>query len=161
MLWNFFNPKKYNYLKSLFKHLKIIIFKNLFRDIFNMSYIIMIWNWKWKKMLFSISFKYSYFKPIFKYSKKKLWKWSLICHNCDSLMCFCLKTFDDQKKKIDAKNISQPRSLGIPHHIKTIAGGGTMTHTSCKNSKPKTCGQTRTIVKRSGYSTSSIACKSK
>jgi hypothetical protein len=53
-----------------------------------MSYSIMIWNWKWKKMLFSVPPKYSYFKPIFNYIKKGLWKETLICQNCDTLMCF-------------------------------------------------------------------------
>jgi hypothetical protein len=35
-----------------------------------MSYTIMIWNWKWKKILLSISSKYSYFKLIFNYIEK-------------------------------------------------------------------------------------------
>jgi hypothetical protein len=51
----------------------------------------MIWNWKWKKMLFSISSKYSYFKPILNYIKKRFWKGILIFRNCDTLMCFCPK----------------------------------------------------------------------
>jgi hypothetical protein len=42
-----------------------------------------------EKMLFSISFKYSYFKPIFNYIRKRLWKGILICENCYTLMCFC------------------------------------------------------------------------
>jgi hypothetical protein len=49
----------------------------------------MIWNWKWKKKLFLISSKYSYFKLVFNYIKKGLWKGTLICRNCDTLMCFC------------------------------------------------------------------------
>ncbi len=83
---------------GLFKILKkIIIFKALlsikkklyiFCDVFNMFYSIMIWNGKWKKMLCSISSKYSYFKPIFNYIKKGLWKETLISQNCDTLMCF-------------------------------------------------------------------------
>ncbi len=39
---------------------------------FYMSYIIMTLNWKWKKMLLSISSKYSYFKPKFNYTRKRL-----------------------------------------------------------------------------------------
>ncbi len=50
----------------------------------------MIWNWKWKKMLLSISSKYSYFKLIFNYIKKGLWKGTLNCWNCDTLACFHL-----------------------------------------------------------------------
>ncbi len=42
------------------------------------------------KLLLSISSKYSYFTPIFNYTRKGLWKGNLICWNCDSLMCFCL-----------------------------------------------------------------------
>jgi hypothetical protein len=48
----------------------------------------MIWNWKWKKMLLSISSKYSYFKLVFNYIKKGLWKGILICWFCDTLVCF-------------------------------------------------------------------------
>ncbi len=48
----------------------------------------MIWNWKWKELLFSISPKYSYFKPIFNYTRKGFWKGTLICRNCDTLVCF-------------------------------------------------------------------------
>jgi len=48
----------------------------------------MIWNWKWKKMLVSISSKYSYLKPIFNYSRKGLWKGTLIFQNCDTLVWF-------------------------------------------------------------------------
>jgi hypothetical protein len=48
----------------------------------------MIWNWEWKKMLLSISCKYSYFKPIFNYIRKGLSKRTLICWNYDTLMCF-------------------------------------------------------------------------
>ncbi len=46
----------------------------------------MTWNWKW--IFFSISFKYSYFKPIFNYIRKWLYKGILICWNCDTLVCF-------------------------------------------------------------------------
>jgi hypothetical protein len=53
-----------------------------------MSYRIMIWNWKWKKMLLSISSKYSYFKQIFNYIRKRFWKGTIICWNCDTLVCF-------------------------------------------------------------------------
>jgi hypothetical protein len=42
-------------------------------------------------MLLSISSKYSYFKPIFNYTTKGLWKGTLIHRNCDTLMCFCLE----------------------------------------------------------------------
>ncbi len=42
-----------------------------------------------KKMLLSISFKYSYFKPIFNYIKKGFWKGTLIHLNYDTLVCFC------------------------------------------------------------------------
>jgi hypothetical protein len=49
----------------------------------------MIWNWNWKKMLLSISSKYSYFKPISNYTKKGLWKGIQIYQNCDTLVCFC------------------------------------------------------------------------
>jgi hypothetical protein len=41
-----------------------------------------------KKMLLSILTKYSYFKPVFNYTRKGLWKGSLICQNCDTLICF-------------------------------------------------------------------------
>ncbi len=41
-----------------------------------------------KKMLFSISFKYSYFKLVFNYIRKGLWKGTLIHQNCETLMCF-------------------------------------------------------------------------
>jgi len=58
----------------------------------------MIWKWKWKKMLLSISAKYSYFKPIFNYTRKGLWKGILICWNCDTLMCFCLVEHFFQRK---------------------------------------------------------------
>jgi hypothetical protein len=44
-----------------------------------------------EKMLFSISSKYSYFKPIFNYTKKGLWKGILIYRNYDTLVCFCPK----------------------------------------------------------------------
>jgi hypothetical protein len=81
-------PKKYNYLKNPFKH--SYIYKS--SVIFFMSYNILIWNWKWKKMLLSISYTYSYFKPIVIYTKKRLWKWTLIYQNCDTLMCFCPMT---------------------------------------------------------------------
>jgi hypothetical protein len=54
-----------------------------------MSYNIIIWNWKWKKMLLSISSKYSYFKLVFNYTIKGFWKGTLIHRNCDTLMCFC------------------------------------------------------------------------
>jgi hypothetical protein len=37
----------------------------------------MIWNWKSEKTLFLISPKYSYFKLIFNYTKKGLWKRTL------------------------------------------------------------------------------------
>ncbi len=70
MLKTFQNPKNCNYLKSL-----LIILKNYFKknyDMFHMSYNITTLNWKWKKMLFSISSKYSYFMPVFNYTKKKL-----------------------------------------------------------------------------------------
>jgi hypothetical protein len=50
----------------------------------------MIWNWKWKKILFSISSKYSYLKPVFNYTIKGLWKGTLICRICDTLVCFHL-----------------------------------------------------------------------
>jgi hypothetical protein len=53
----------------------------------------MIWNCEWKKKLLSISFKYSYFKPIFNYIIKGLWKGILIRQNCDTLMCFHLVVF--------------------------------------------------------------------
>jgi hypothetical protein len=52
----------------------------------------------------------------------------------------------------NAMSNSQPKSLGIPHHTKTIItlGGGIMTYTSYRNSKPWTSGQTWTIAKRLG-----------
>jgi hypothetical protein len=89
MLWIFQNPKYCNYFKSIFKHLEIIILEILFCHIFYMSYSIMTWNWKWKKMLFSLSSKYSYFKPIFNYTRKGFWKGILICQIWDTLTCFC------------------------------------------------------------------------
>ncbi len=84
---DFLKSQNYNYLKSPFKHLEIII-RIFFCDISYMSYNIMIWNWKWKKTLFSISFKYSYFKLVLNYIRKGLWKGTLIHQNCDILMCF-------------------------------------------------------------------------
>jgi hypothetical protein len=48
----------------------------------------MIWNWKWKKMLLSMSSKYSYFEPVFNYTRIGFWKRTLICQNCNTLMCF-------------------------------------------------------------------------
>jgi hypothetical protein len=56
-----------------------------------MSYSIMIWNWKWKKNLFSIPFKYSYFKLVFNYTRKGLWKGTLIHQNYDTLVCFAME----------------------------------------------------------------------
>jgi hypothetical protein len=70
------NPKDCNDFKSPFKHLKTIIL-----CFFNMYYNIIIWNWKWKKKLLSISSKYSYFKLLFNYNKKGLWKGTLIRQN--------------------------------------------------------------------------------
>jgi len=48
------------------------------------------------------------------------------------------ETFNDQKMETNAMSNSQPKSLGIPHHTKTIItlGGGIMTYTSYRNSKP-------------------------
>ncbi len=68
----------------------------------------MIWNWKWKKMLFSKSSKYSYFKPIFNYTWKGFWKGTLIHQNYDTLVCFCLK-----------KEFSQPisKKKGRPTNV--------------------------------------------
>ncbi len=80
-------PKSVIIFKNPFKHLKKLLKENSF-VIFFMFYIIMIWNWKWKKWLLSISSKYSYFKPIFNYTRKGLWKGTLICPNYDTLMCF-------------------------------------------------------------------------
>ncbi len=42
-----------------------------------------------EKYIFSISSKYFYFKPIYNYTRKGLWKGTLICWNCDTLVCFC------------------------------------------------------------------------
>ncbi len=39
-------------------------------------------------MLLSISFKYSYFKPFFNYTRKGLWKGTIIYQNYDTLVCF-------------------------------------------------------------------------
>jgi hypothetical protein len=78
--------KSQKLFKSLFKPLKKIIYTKKKLWFFNMSYNIMFWNWKWKKK--SISSKYLYFKPIFNYIRKGLWKGTLICQNCDTLMCF-------------------------------------------------------------------------
>jgi hypothetical protein len=39
-------------------------------------------------MLLPISFKYSYFKLVFNYTRKGLWKGILIRQNCDTLVCF-------------------------------------------------------------------------
>jgi hypothetical protein len=50
----------------------------------------MTWNWKWKKMLISISSKYSYCKLILNYIKKKLSKGTLIHQNLATLVCFHL-----------------------------------------------------------------------
>ncbi len=81
-------------LKQLFKN-------NFFRDIFYLSYNIMIWNWKWKIILFFISSKYSYSKLIFNYTRKGLWNGTLICQNCDTLMWFC--PFNIFEKKLQMK----------------------------------------------------------
>jgi len=66
MLWTSLNFKNYNYFKSFFKCLKIISSKIFF--------ICPITSWfeigNGKKMLLSISSKYSYFKPVFNYTKK-------------------------------------------------------------------------------------------
>ncbi len=63
-----------------------------FGNFLKIPYRIMTWNWKLGKLLTLVSFKYSYFKPIFKYI---VW-WTLmgaICHRfCDTLMCFHLRT---------------------------------------------------------------------
>jgi hypothetical protein len=68
----------------------------------------MIWNWKWKKMSFSISSKYSYFKPIFNYTRKGLWKGILICQNCDTLMFF----HPDVKILKPFTNLQYPNPIG-------------------------------------------------
>jgi hypothetical protein len=87
---------------GLFKIPKIIIILKEFRSIkkllfkkkFVIFFICLITSWfeigNGNKMLLSISSKYSYFKPIFNYIGKGLWKGILICRNCDTLMCFCL-----------------------------------------------------------------------
>ncbi len=54
----------------------------------------------------SISSKYSYFKPIFNYIKKGLWKGTLIYQHCDTLMCFHL-----------IPTFSFKHGLLIPHYI--------------------------------------------
>ncbi len=41
-----------------------------------------------QKVLLSISSKYSYFKLVFNYTRKGLWKWIIIHQNCDTVMCF-------------------------------------------------------------------------
>jgi hypothetical protein len=61
-------------------------------------YICLITSWfeigNGKKKLLSISFKYSYFKPIFNYTRKGLKKGTLIYRNCDfGLVHFCPKVF--------------------------------------------------------------------
>jgi hypothetical protein len=48
----------------------------------------MTWNWKWKKMLLSISSDYSYFKLIFNYIGKGLWEGTLIFRNLATPVCF-------------------------------------------------------------------------
>jgi hypothetical protein len=60
------------------------------------------------------------------------------------------ETSNDKKKEVDVKKNSQPKSLDIPYHTKTIATSrrGTMTYINCKDSKPRISGQIRTIVKR-------------
>ncbi len=83
-----------------------------------MSYNIMIWNWKWKKMLLSISFKYSYFNPIFNYTRKGLWKGILICQNCDTLMCFHPKVYMLLNHKAYSLRFkSLPHTCTCPHLI--------------------------------------------
>jgi hypothetical protein len=64
-----------------------------------------------------------------------------------------IETYDDQKKETNVRSIPQLRTPGIPHHTKTTttSGGSTTTSIGCKTSKPKTSGQTRTIVGRSSY----------
>ncbi len=44
-----------------------------------------------EKKLLSLTFEYSYFKSIFNYTRKGLWKGTLICQNCHTLMCFHLE----------------------------------------------------------------------
>jgi len=59
----------------------------------------MTWNWKLGKLLTLVSFKYSYFKPIFKYIVRWTLVWA-ICHRfCDTLVCFHLTT---QSPKVKA-----------------------------------------------------------
>jgi hypothetical protein len=95
-------PKNIIILKAL---LSIFLKKNC--DIFYMFYNIMIWNWKWKKMLLSMSSKYSHFELVFSYTKKVLWKRTLICPNCDTLVWFHPWTIDT--------SLSSSTNL---HHIK-------------------------------------------
>jgi hypothetical protein len=70
---------------------------------------------------------------------------------------------DDQKKEANARSNYQPRSSSIPHHTKTTTplGGGSMTYTSCRDSKPKTCGQTKTTVGGLGCSIGSTTYTSR
>ncbi len=62
------------------------------------------------------------------------------------------KTYNHQKKEANVKNNSQPKSLSILYHTKTIttSGGGTTTYTNCKDSKPKISGQTWTRIGKLG-----------
>ncbi len=62
-----------------------------------------------EKKLFSISFKYEYFKPIFNYTKKGLWKGTLIYQNCDTLMCFSPKEISSFINKNRLLEICQPQ----------------------------------------------------
>jgi hypothetical protein len=69
---DFLNPKNHNYFKSSFKHLKMIILKKYFVILF--TFLIASWYEieNGRNLLVSISSKYSYFKPVFNYTRKTL-----------------------------------------------------------------------------------------
>ncbi len=66
-----------------------------------------------KKMLLSISSKYSYFKPVFNYIRKGLWKGTPIGWNCDTLVCFHLTTIVESCKASQDGFVASPKSNAI------------------------------------------------
>ncbi len=122
MLWNFFNKKNYNYFLKI-KHLQILLIIS-----FEILFICLIASWfeigNGKKMLFSISPKYSYFKPIFNYTRKGLWKG--ICQNCDTLVCFCLTMILSNCFTSFMGNVSFPQRIRLyplimfPYHYSSL-----------------------------------------
>ncbi len=87
----FFESQKLQLFLKPFNAILENSLKKFFCHIFYMFYSIMIWNWKWKKTLLSISSKYSYLKLVFNFTRKGFWKETLIRQICDTLLWFCPK----------------------------------------------------------------------